>query len=199
MTRGFPDWHELYRQQPATQLPWYYPELDPDLDRALSKQQLTQGRALDLGTGPGTQAFALARRGFSVTGSDLSAEACSLANAEAARQGLHIDFVQDDVLASKLQGPFDFVLDRGCFHVLEPSARVGYVETLARLLDARGVLFLKCFSEQQPGEAGPYRLSPADIEATFAPRLAVDTIERTIYQGTLAEPPKALFCTLRRQ
>lgn len=198
MTRGFPDWHELYRQQPTTQMPWYYAQLDPDLARALGQHRLSQGRALDLGTGPGTQAFELARRGFTVTGSDLSTEACSLASAEAAKQGLQIAFVQDDILSSTLSGPFDLVFDRGCFHVLPPNTRRGYVETLASLLDASGMYFLKCFSDQQPGEAGPYRLSPDDIEATFRDHFTVVSIERTVYQGTLAEPPKALFCTLKR-
>lgn len=73
--RRFPDWDDMYRSAPVEGMPWHYPELDPDLERALSQHAVTSGRALDLGTGAGTQACALAARGLEVTGSDLSATA----------------------------------------------------------------------------------------------------------------------------
>jgi 2-polyprenyl-3-methyl-5-hydroxy-6-metoxy-1,4-benzoquinol methylase len=197
--RQFPNWHEFYRQLPVAQMPWYYPELDPDLERALTKHQLTQGSALDLGTGPGTQAFMLARRGFRVTATDISADAITLARTEAAQRGLAIHFEVDDVLASRLNSEFDIVFDRGCFHVLSPNDRPRYVETIAKLVKPQGFFFLKCLSEMQPGDVGPYRSSPEEIEATFQGRFKLLWLERTIYQGTLIEPPHALFCSFQRQ
>ena len=199
MARQFPNWHEFYRQLPVAQMPWYYPELDPDLDRALAKHQLTQGSALDLGTGPGTQAFVLAQRGFRVTATDISTDAIALARKEAAQRGLEIEFREDDVLAGRLDGQFDIVFDRGCFHVLPPSDRPRYVETVAKLVKPQGFFFLKCFSEMQPGDVGPYRSSPEEITATFQGRFKLLSLERTIYQGTLAQPPQALFCSFQRQ
>jgi 2-polyprenyl-3-methyl-5-hydroxy-6-metoxy-1,4-benzoquinol methylase len=199
MTRAFPNWRELYREQAVEKMPWYYAALDPDLERALAAHPLVGGRALDLGTGPATQAFALARRGFEVTGSDLSAHAIELARARAAEQGVAVDFVQDDILNTKLQGSFDLILDRGCYHVFEPELRSRYARTVTTLIKPLGLLFLKCFSEEQPGDVGPYQSSPAQIEATFSESFDVLTIERTIYQGTLEQPPRALFCTLQRR
>jgi 2-polyprenyl-3-methyl-5-hydroxy-6-metoxy-1,4-benzoquinol methylase len=75
-----------------------------------------QGTALDLGTGPGTQAMALAERGFQVTATDLSVTAIQKAQKQAQEKGLNVSFVQDDILNSTLDQKFDFVLDRGCFH-----------------------------------------------------------------------------------
>lgn len=199
MTRSFPNWHEFYGQLPAERMPWYYPDLDPDLERALGDLKLASGRLLDLGTGPGTQAFALAERGFAVTASDLSQQAIDQARAKSAEKNLPIDLVQDDILSTTLRGPFDVVFDRGCFHVLAPEHRDRYANTLAQLVRPRGFFFLKCFSDAQPGDVGPYRFRAREIESTFAAAFEILSIVATIYQGTLAEPPKAFFCTLRRK
>lgn len=197
-SRAFPNWQELYKNQPTESMPWYYPSIDPDLERALSARKLSSGRALDLGTGPATQAMALAERGFEVVGSDLSDEAITQAQQRYSARNARVRFVQDDILDSKLTGQFDVVFDRGCFHVLAPEHRPRYAQTLATLVKPEGHVFLKCFSEDQPGDLGPYRLSPREIEATFKPAFEILSIERTIYQGTLDPPPQALFCILRR-
>lgn len=201
-TRAFPEWNDLYQEQAVESLPWYYPALDPDLERALAAAHLTQGRALDLGTGPATQAIALAERGFRVTASDLSEHAITRARERAADKQLPIEFVQDDILQSRLQPGFDLVFDRGCFHVLAPELRAGYAQTLSALLKPGGLFFLKCFSHQQPGDVGPYRLAPSEIAATFATApgsFEILAIEDTVYQGTLDPLPLALFCTLRKR
>ena len=49
---------------------------DDDLRQALDQLGLRHGRALDLGSGPGTQAMQLAQRGFDMTATDIS-EVCS--------------------------------------------------------------------------------------------------------------------------
>ncbi len=196
--RGFPSWEELYRQDTVEKLPWYWPTLDPDLDAALARHGLTSGHVLDHGTGPGTQAMALAERGFTVTASDLSAAAIAYATRKAGERGVEVNFVQDDVLASRLTGPFDAIFDRGCFHVLAPEQRAGYVETMHRLLAPSGWLFVKTFSHYQPGEQGPHRFAPEDLRGTFADSFDVVEILDTIYQGQLDPQPKALFATLRR-
>jgi 2-polyprenyl-3-methyl-5-hydroxy-6-metoxy-1,4-benzoquinol methylase len=195
----FPNWNELYGQQAVETMPWYYAALDPDLERGLAEQKLVSGRLLDLGTGPGTQAFELAQRGYQVTAADLSQQAIDQARAKSAERNLAIDFVQDDILASKLTGSFDAVFDRGCFHVFAPELRPTYASAVAKLVRPQGVLFLKCFSELQPGDIGPYRLTKREIETTFETAFELVSIVPTIYQGTLAEKPKAYFCTLRRK
>jgi len=57
----FPSWDERYQQQAVETMPWFYPELDDDLKQALDELKVHEGRALDLGTGPGTQAIQLAQ------------------------------------------------------------------------------------------------------------------------------------------
>lgn len=197
LERQFPEWNKLYEEAAGESLPWYYAELDPDLERALQALGLHGGRALDLGTGPGSQAIALAARGFEATGTDISPVAVERARERAVAKGQKVRFLQDDVLDSRLEGPFDLVLDRGCFHVMLPEQRPTYVEAVRRLVAPGGFFFLKCFSVKQPGDVGPFRFTPAEVERTFGGTFAVRSIEDTVYQGQLDPLPQALFCVLQ--
>jgi cyclopropane fatty-acyl-phospholipid synthase-like methyltransferase len=197
--REFPDWEKLYQDQNVESMPWFNPNLDPDLDQALTKLNLhTTSTALDLGTGPGTQAMALAQRGFQVTASDLSATAIEKAQALAKEQGLDISWKQDDILNSNLEQKFDFVFDRGCFHVFPPERRPDYVRVVDSLIKPNGYLFLKCFSHLETRESGPYRFTAEEIKEIFGSRFNVISVEDTVYQGTLDPFPRALFSILKK-
>jgi 2-polyprenyl-3-methyl-5-hydroxy-6-metoxy-1,4-benzoquinol methylase len=198
--RIFPDWEELYRNDDVERLPWYTAALDPDLESALERHTIRTGRVLDLGTGPGTQALALAERGFVVTGSDVSSAAIAYASRKASPREAGVSFVQDDILATRLTGPFDVVFDRGCFHVLKPAQRSAYVETMHRLLAPSGWLFLKTFSHRQFGPFGPYRFAPDEIRRLFdgVDGFHVVDIVDAVFQGQIDPYPKALFSTIRR-
>jgi 2-polyprenyl-3-methyl-5-hydroxy-6-metoxy-1,4-benzoquinol methylase len=194
---GFSSWEELYRNDTVEKLPWYWPTLDPDLQEALRRRAITSGRALDQGTGPGTQAIALAQLGFTVTAADVSPAAIAYAERKAKAAGAQATFVQDDVLATRLAGPFDVVFDRGCFHVLEGPQRDAYVQTMRKLVAPSGWLFLKTFSHRQPGDFGPHRFAPEQLRTIFGGSFEVVEILDTVYQGQLDPFPLALFATMR--
>lgn len=72
---------------------------------------LPAGTALDLGCGEGADALWLAGRGWTVTAVDISPTALERGAAEATRAGLagRIDWVQRDLSAGGVAGPFDLV------------------------------------------------------------------------------------------
>ena len=54
-------------------MPWYNENFDSDLEKELEDRKIiNDGKFLDLGTGPATQAIWLAKRGLKVIGSDIS-------------------------------------------------------------------------------------------------------------------------------
>src|SRR5207247_4629681 len=153
-------WEGLYATSDVEDLPWYTPDLDKDFERALTGHRLQGKRILDLGTGPATQAMNLAKRGFDVIATDISPSAIKKAKASAKAAGLSIEFRVDNVLASKLAPNLvDAIVDRGVFQVLPEDKRPVYVRTVHRVLRPNGWLFLKCFSDKEPGTWGPHRIA----------------------------------------
>ena len=177
-------------------MPWYNEKLDSDLEHEIKQRKITNGRFLDLGTGPGTQAIDLAKIGFTVTGTDLSVNAIQ----KAKKLDGKINFLVDDILDSKLEkNSFDYILDRGCFHVLSNDKWDQYAKTVHEILDKDGLFFLKCFSiKEEKLTYGPYRFSIPDIQNIFGKDFVIDTISDTVYQGTLDPYPKALFAVMRK-
>jgi len=198
---SFPHWDNLYANDEAAinLLPWYNKSLDDDLREQLNSLNMTKGkRFLDLGTGPATQAIELSKLGFEVTGIDISENAINRAKKISKKD--HIEFIVDDILDSKLKEDyFDYIFDRGCLHVLEPSSRHRYVNQVSRILKDEGLLFLKTFSSKEPSLNGPFKFSIDEIRSIFGARLRIDSFKETVSQGTLKVLPKALFIVLRKK
>lgn len=196
-------WENLYRSQDVEEMPWFYPRIDPDLEMALSLMDIHSGSFLDLCTGPGTQALALAERGFCVTASDIADTAVHKAYDRARQHGLDISFRQNDLFDSRLGQSFNYIFDRGCYHIFPRQMRAQYPAAVASLLKPAGCLFLKCFSHLEERQEGPYHIDPDEIREFFDPLFKEISITDTVFQGT-AElrrrgEPKALFCVLRRR
>ena len=194
------DWEKLYATSDVATLPWYMPGLDADIERALKAHRLRGGRILDLGTGPATQAMNLAKRGFDVIATDISPSAIQKAKASAKAAGLSIKFLVDNVLASKLAPNLvDAIVDRGVFHVLAPGKRPVYVRTVHRVLRPNGWLFLKCFSDKEPGTWGPHRIAEPKLRGYFRGPFENQSVVETVFQGNVVPSPRALFATFRRR
>jgi SAM-dependent methyltransferase len=120
---------------------WHLSGPSPELLAALGDGWLRPGgRALDVGCGLGVEAGYLAAAGWQVAGVDLS----QVALARAAAGGDGAVFVRADVRRLPFpQDCFDAVLDRGCFHYLDPRDRPRYADELRRVLRPGGRLLLR--------------------------------------------------------
>jgi ubiquinone/menaquinone biosynthesis C-methylase UbiE len=200
--KDFPDWNNLYSNQKVETMPWYNEQLDSDLEQELERRKVSKGRILDLGTGPATQAIQLAKRGLEVTGSDVSEAAINRAKDVYGHNNkdTKISFILDDILNSKMEDKmFDYVFDRGCFHVLPIEKRPVYVSEINRILDDKGILFLKCFSTKEPRQEGPYKFSENEIRQLFGNGFVIISVKDTVYQGKLNPLPRALFVVMNKR
>ena len=197
LEKDFPNWETLYKSQKVETMPWFNENFDADLQRELDERKIdSDDRFLDLGTGPATQALCLAKRGFTVIGSDISEAAVERARKIYANEK-NVKFIIDDILNSNLNdNEFDYIFDRGCFHVLSPANRQEYIRKIKRILKSNGILFLKCFSDKEPMQEGPYKFSQHEIRDLFNESFRIDSIKETVYQGTLDPFPKALFVVM---
>jgi cyclopropane fatty-acyl-phospholipid synthase-like methyltransferase len=198
--KDFPYWETLYKSQKVETMPWYNENFDSDLEKELDERKIiNEGKFLDLGTGPATQVIWLAKRGFRVIGSDLSQAAINRARKIYAIEE-NINFMVDDILNSKFnENEFDYIFDRGCFHVLSTADRQNYIKKIKGILKANRILFLKCFSDKEPRQEGPYKFSQDEIRDIFEESFRIDSIKETVYQGALDPFPKALFVVMINQ
>lgn len=192
------EWNKMYDDLNPEDLPWFSTNLDHDLEDVIKELNIAEGAVLDIGTGPGTQAIELAGRGFMVTATDISDSAIQKAKERAALEERVVKFITDDILETKLAEHFDFIFDRGCFHVLPPDRRRDYAKATHKLLKPSGWLLLKCFSQLEPGDYGPYRLSPEEIRDVFQFPFIILSIKDTVFIGNQQPPPKALFCGIQK-
>jgi len=141
------------------------------------------GSILDAGCGTGENALYFASLGHKVTGIDFLEEPINRAKQKATERGLTATFLVMDALALKeLPEVFDNVIDSGLFHVFSDDDRRRYVEGLATVLKPGGRLFFLCFSDEEPGNQGPRRVSKKEIEEAFAEGWKVESIEPSRYE-----------------
>ena len=190
-------WDDYYKNEKIEKMPWYNEELDFDLKEKLNAMQLHNGILLDLGTGPGTQALQLVKKGFDVIGSDISETVIKRNKIIYENKYQNIKFVGNILDSDFKDNYFDYIFDRGCFHVFSGEDRPKYYNQIKRILKQNGILFLKCFSIDEPMKGGPYRFSQNDIHNIFSKNFQINDIKKTVYQGTLDPLPKALFGVMK--
>ena len=120
--------------------------------------------------------------GYEAVGVDLSVRAIELAKTKAAARGVEARFMVADALQLvDLGEQFDTVLDCGLFHVLDDDEREQYVASLAEVVPRGGSIHMLCFSERQPGDWGPRRVTQDEIRTAFSVEWEVKSIESAIW------------------
>jgi len=141
------------------------------------------GRVLDAGCGTGEHALLAAASGADVTGVDVSASAIGQAKEKAATRGLNVRFEVGDALnLGQLGATFNASVDSGLFHVFDDDDRVKYVTSLASVIEPGGTCYLMCFSENQPGDFGPRRVTQDELRAAFSDGWTVKDIVPSVFE-----------------
>lgn len=134
---------------------WYF--RDPPWDTEQTPPELYEfinanppGRVLDLGCGTGTNVITLAKNGWHAVGVDFIPRAIKKARSKAQKAGVYPEFqVCDITKLDNIQGPFDLILDIGCYHSLDKSGMQAYRDQLRRLLAPGGTFLLYLFFKNE--------------------------------------------------
>ena len=114
--------------------------IEGEVKRRLGRSSLEGLRVLDIGTGGGLVAEALAKAGALVVALDAAPENIEVAKAHASSQGFHIDYRVGDLSAAEGEAPFDLVVALEVVeHVVSPVAFIGEA---AQLVAPKGLMVL---------------------------------------------------------
>lgn len=164
--------NQIYSTMSLDKIPWNI-GLPPDiLVELVETSRIKPCRIIDLGCGAGNYILYLARKGFDVTGLDISESAINIANESASSKGLKCNFIVGNVieLDFEVSGLFDIAYDWEVLHHVFPEDREKYVRNVSKLLKTRGQYMSVCFSEDSPqfGGKGKYRKTPINTELYFS-------------------------------
>jgi cyclopropane fatty-acyl-phospholipid synthase-like methyltransferase len=159
-----------------------------------------KGRTLDVGCGTGEHVLLAAEQGAEATGVDISSLAIELAREKAEARGLRVTLEVGDVLHLEALGrQFDAITDSGVFHVFADEERPTFVRSLRSALLPGGVYYMMCFSDRQPGNWGPRRVTQAELRSAFADGWSVESIEPALFDVNIdANGAQAWLATIRR-
>lgn len=159
----------------AGQAPW---DIGKPQRAFMDVAERVKGTILDAGCGTGDNALYFAGLGHDVTGIDFLAEPIKRARHKAASgHGSRAKFLIMDALELDEFGEtVDSVIDCGLFHVFSDEGRRRYVKALATVVKPGGHAFVLCFSDAEPGDHGPRRVSRGEIETAFADGWTIESI-----------------------
>ncbi len=164
---------------------------------------LPPGSALDVGCGTGDSSIYLAQHGWQVTGVDFTPKALEKARDKARATGAAVNFVHADVTHLRqagINGPFQVIVDNGCFHGMSDGDRDLYVNEISAVAAPGARLLMIAFKPS--GRLGPAGVAQTEIERRFTPKwtLVSATDEpRWTAQSRFAARFTARSYVLRRQ
>jgi cyclopropane fatty-acyl-phospholipid synthase-like methyltransferase len=190
-----PSWNSVYEGSP----PWDIGRPQPNFVM-LADAGKFQGRVLDVGCGTGEHVMLAASYGAEAMGVDVAELAIERARSKAKQRGISAMFEVGDVLhLDRLRRQFDVITDSGVFHVFDDEERPVYVNSLRSALRPGGMYYLMCFSDSQPGDWGPRRVSQAELRAAFKDGWSIRSIEHAMFAVTIDDNgAQAWLATIER-
>jgi SAM-dependent methyltransferase len=167
------DWNDSYAGPPP---PWDIGRPQPAFVR-LAETGMLNGALLDAGCGTGEHTFLAALHGSRALGIDVSPRAIETGRRKAAERRVDANFeVLSALQLDTLGETFDTIVDSGLFHVFDDAARIQYISSLDAVLRPGGHLHLMCFSDRQPGDLSPRRVSESELRSAFGSGWRIDSL-----------------------
>ncbi len=155
------------------QIPWDTGITPPEIVDIV--QELSPGKALDLGCGTGTSVRYLLQHGWQADGVDFVQKAVEMARAKLATfPEERYRVVRHDVTTLKtceaLRPPYDLLVDIGCGHSVSAEQEAAYAQDVADLVRPGGVYMLYA---HMPTDTRSIGWRPDDVARIFLPHFTL--------------------------
>jgi SAM-dependent methyltransferase len=193
------DWNEAYREEGdfGGQPPWNIGEPQPEL-AALIEAGKVRGTVLDAGCGHAELSLALAAKGYTVVGIELTPAAVAAAKQAAQERNLpNATFVRDDITTfTGFDDRFDTILDSTLFHSLPVEGRDGYQRSVYRAAAPGAVYFILVFAKGAfPAELDqkPNEVDEAELRDVVGRYWEIDEVRPAYIHANMPSGPDAPF------
>jgi len=201
MTSDVIDWDDAYQEQGPFEgpPPWNIGEPQPEL-AALIRAGEIRSDVLDAGSGYAELSLALAAKGYTVVGIELTPTAVAAATKAAQDRGLsNATFVQDDITSfTGFDGRFNTVIDSTLFHSLPVESRDDYLRSVYRAAAPGASYYILVFANGAfPAEMdfGPNTVTESELREAVSKHWEIDEIRPAFIHANMvgALPPDAPF------
>jgi SAM-dependent methyltransferase len=171
-----------------------------ELEEVVDQGKVRRCRAVDLCCGSGTDAVYLASKGFDVTGIDVAPTALSQAQRRARQAGVSVRWLLADVLAPPKLESFDFIYDRGCYHVVRDQNLAAYLETLRRI-SRPGTQFLLLAARADEDEKSALHsgVTEEELRYDFLSLFDIEWMNQSTLENNRGANPSGWSVLLRRK
>jgi SAM-dependent methyltransferase len=149
--------------------PWDSGKPSDELLRVLDAEKFTGSSVLEFGCGTGTNAIALAQRGYQVTAVDIVEQAIKIARKKARTAAVDVDFRVADILRVDLGGPYDILFDRRVYHCLRTVDLARFQAFLKKTTRSRSWWLSLAGNSREDTDPGPPVVSEEEIRAELGP------------------------------
>jgi len=160
---------EFEKSYRTGETPWDSGIPSAELVRVLDAGLLPGKTVLEIGCGTGTNAIALARRGYRVTAVDFVDMAVRRAREKAQQAGVEIDFRVGDATRIDLRGPYDVVFDRGVYHGIRARNLPAFLRMLKRVTRKGSRWLCLAGNAKEPMDDGPPVVSEQEFRSELEP------------------------------
>ncbi|MGV0592683.1 class I SAM-dependent methyltransferase [Mycolicibacterium vulneris] len=186
------DWDQAYQAEgtPA----WSIGAPQPEYAAIIDAEGAVQGEVLDAGCGHAELALALAARGHTVVGIDLSPTAVAAAAKAAEERNLaNATFAAADISTlTGYDGRFGTIFDSGLLHALPDELRDGYLKSMHHAAASGARFYILAFGAGAFGEhtgPGPTQFTEGQLRDEVSRYWQVDEIRPAQLHAALPEGP----------
>jgi len=138
-----------------------------ELQKVVAGGKIGKCRVVDMCCGSGSDAIYLDSKGFDVTAIDVAPTALAQAEKKAAQANAYVHWVLADILAPPDMEPFDFIYDRGCYHVVREQNLAAYLETIRRFSHPGTQFLLLAARRDEQSAGGPSGVTEEELRFDF--------------------------------
>lgn len=194
MTDAIMDWDSAYRQEGRFEgpPPWNIGEPQPELAALIQAGKICSD-VLDAGCGYAELSLALAAKGLTVVGIDLTPTAVAAATKAATERGLtSASFVQADITSfTGYDDRFSTIIDSTLFHALPVEDRDGYLRSVHRAAAAGASYYVLVFAKGAfPAEMPikPNEVDERELRAAVSKYWEIDEIRPACIHAYIPRP-----------